>query len=71
MTNDIALTEILSYIENANDDQINQLLDAVSRRYRRLFPEWDIIFLSLPMEPAERNHQLEWMLHQLSDGTVL
>lgn len=59
------LDAILEIIQNANDDQINIIIDAITRRYNQLFPEWEILFLSMPKDRQKRNAQLSIMLEQL------
>lgn len=60
-----SVNDILAAIENADDIEINQILDAVTRRYNRVFPEWEVLFLSISRDPEEKNKQLEQMLLQL------
>lgn len=64
----IELDDVLAYIEDTDDIEINQILDAVTRHYARYHPNYDISFLSLPREPGERRRQLERMLNMLRTG---
>ena len=62
--------DVLERILLASDKELNQILDAVTRRYCRLFPDWDILFLSLPREPEQRKQQLKTMLEQLAHTDI-
>ena len=50
---------MLKKIERSDDDEIMQIIQAVQRRYEVLFPDWEVSFLSLPIEPVERKRQLD------------
>lgn len=62
---EIPLKNILKQIEAADDIEINQIIDAVTRRYLTVFPDEEILFLSVPRDPEKRNAQLALMLEQL------
>ena len=55
------LSEILSFISQADDSQLNTITDALSARYKALFPDWEVVYLSLPLQDPERREQL-WEL---------
>jgi len=65
-----SMDDVIERICYASDLEINRILDAVTLRYCRLFPEWDILFLSLPKEPEQRRSQLEQMLRMLVEGQL-
>lgn len=46
--------EIIRAIEQADDQLINAVISAVISRYSRVFPEWDVMFLSMHKDPKER-----------------
>ncbi|MBQ9148043.1 MAG: hypothetical protein IJX69_00570 [Oscillospiraceae bacterium] len=60
MSKDILpLQEVLKQIENADDDAISQIIQAVIRRYKQVYPGWEVVFLSLPLDDAaQRRKQL-------------
>lgn len=60
-----AMAKVLKTIEQADDAQIAQIMKAVVHRYGKAFPDWDILFLSIPKEPTQRRSQLEYMLEYL------
>ena len=70
-SDDPELSEVLTYIEDADVLEINAIIHAVTRRYSRHFPDHDISFLALPREPEGRKKQLEWMLEQIKAGQLL
>lgn len=55
----ISLSIVLKAIENFDDPQLNEIIQAVIRRYQTLFPDWDVMFLSLSRNPEERRKQLD------------
>lgn len=60
------LKDVLSFIENADEDAVNCMLDAVFDRRMDLFPEWETIHFVLPRyNIAERRRILEAALNML------
>ena len=59
------LSEILSFISLADDSQLNTITDALSARYKALFPDWEVVYLALPLHDAERREKL-WELARKS-----
>jgi len=57
------LIDILHRIEQSDDAEISQIIDAVIRRYRVCYPDWEILFLSIPTADTEkRKHSTEEMI---------
>lgn len=57
---DLTLTAVLSKIRQADDLEINEIIQAVIGRYEAVFPDWEVMFLSLPKnDPAERSRSIE------------
>lgn len=57
------LQMLLSAIEQADGCIIDEIIDALRRRYHTLFPDYEIIFLSLPRsDREERKRILELIL---------
>ena len=52
----ISLDELILRIEYAEHEEIDPIIDALQRRYERLFPDWEVVFLSVPTgsEEAQR-----------------
>lgn len=60
------LKDVLSFIENADEDTVNYLLDAVFDRRLDLFPEWETIYFVLPRyNMQERRRILEASINML------
>ena len=55
------LSEILSFISKADDSQLNTITDALSTRYKALFPDWEVVYLALPLHDPQRRDEL-WAL---------
>lgn len=54
------MTDILRRIGGMNDAELSQVVLSVMGRYQKLFPQEEIIFLSLPKDdPDERQRILE------------
>ncbi len=45
---------ILTKVSQANDVEINHMLDAITERYKKCYPDWEIAFLSLPLKDIEQ-----------------
>ena len=52
------LTDVLSFISQADDAQLNDITTALSARYKTLFPDWEVLYLALPLHDAERREEL-------------
>lgn len=53
------LAKLLGKIERANDFEISQMIRTIIQRYSKVYPDQEIIFLSLPVnDPEERNRTL-------------
>ena len=42
------MEEVLLKIRQADDIEINQIIDAATQRYSEVFSDWEIAFLALP-----------------------
>lgn len=45
---------LLTKISQANDIEINRMLDAITERYKKCYPDWEIAFLALPLKDTEQ-----------------
>ena len=52
------------YIENAKPEELDELLQAVLKRYREVYPDWEIITVSLE-KAVEKNEQLDRIIQLL------
>ena len=57
----MTLDDIIYFISQADDGQLNDISAALSARYKTLFPDWEVVYLALPLHDAERREQL-WQL---------
>ena len=54
----MTLEEILLFIAQADDGQLNDITTALSARYKSLFPDWEVVYLALPLHDAERREKI-------------
>ena len=58
------LSGVMDRIGHADDIEINEIIQAVIRRYQRVYPDWEVVFLALPKnDPVERKRLLETILN--------
>ena len=55
------ISDVFSYIAQADDGQLNEITSALTARYKVLFPDWEVVYLSLPLQDPGRREQL-WEL---------
>ena len=58
------MQELLDGIARADSEELNELLQAVIKRYAELFPDWDISTISI-RKCGDRNEQLDGMIRLL------
>ena len=52
------LSDVLSFISQADDAQLNDITTALSARYNALFPDWEVVYLALPLHDPQRRDEL-------------
>lgn len=57
--------ELLAYIENADDKQLNQMMTAIESRYRSAYPDWEVIYVAVQREPKERKKNIDSIVDRL------
>ena len=62
-----SIKDILDQIEQADDDQINMIIEAIINRYASYYPDWEILFLSLHKDSALRKQDLENAFNMLNN----
>lgn len=62
--------ELLDWIMQADDKQIGDVVSAILFRYKALFPEWEVAFVSLPLEPEEHARAVENLIEFLRSGNL-
>ena len=56
-----AMKDVLDYIAAAEDHDLSEIIQAVLERYQVLFPQEEVLFLSLPLnDPKEREAVIRW-----------
>lgn len=59
---EITLEQLLHRIHNCDPGELDSICDALQRRYSALFPDWEVVFLSMPggnpENRREQGHQL-------------
>lgn len=59
------LDEMLAYIENADDNRLNQIMTAVENRYRTAYPEWEVIYVAIQRAPEKRKKDIDSIVDRL------
>ena len=57
----MTLEDIILFISQADDTQLNEITSALTARYKTLFPDWEVVYLVLPLQDLERREQI-WEL---------
>ena len=57
----MTLEDIILFISQADDTQLNEITRALTARYKTLFPDWEVVYLALPLQDPEHREQL-WEL---------
>lgn len=52
-------------IRNANGEELNEIINAVIRRYGELFPEWEMHFVSMHRDGEKRKADIQKLFHFL------
>ena len=61
------LADVLRKIEQANDEEINDIIEAVIHRYQICYPGWEVLFLSVPKcDGEERKKQADELSEMLN-----
>ena len=57
------LNEILNFIDQADTNQLSEIIQAIVQRYGQISPDWEVNFLSLPKnDPLRRQQMLQSIL---------
>ena len=67
---EITTQELLEHIHCADNEELNEIITAVTERFRQLWPQWDLLFISCEgRTPVDHIRTLERSL-QLMTATV-
>ena len=62
------MEEIINCIQNATPAEIDVIMDEVFKRKQKLYPDWDIQYLAVPLEDREdRRKTLEFAVRHLEE----
>lgn len=56
---------ILTAIEHADEQLLQDVIQAVIRCYSSVFPDWEVVFYALPKKPQKRRQEVERLIHML------
>lgn len=63
---DNLMEHISVLIENASQQELQILMDAIQDRYAQLFPDWDILYMALPKaDPQQREHLVNQIIKKI------
>ena len=54
---EISLEQLLQRIDNCKPEERDPICTALQRRYRVLYPDWEVVFLSMPGGSPERRRE--------------
>ena len=54
----ISFDEVLQKIESADDYEIEQIMDAVRKRFAVVFPDWEVVYISWPRDNKEERQKI-------------
>ena len=58
----ITLDDVLGFIEQADDNEISEIMEAVRCRFAVAFPDWEVLYLSCPKnDPLQRKQTLKML----------
>ena len=63
----MTLDDVLHFIAQADDGQLNDMTAALSARYKALFPDWDVLYLAVPLNEPRRQEEIldrVWKLYK-------
>ncbi len=58
--------DLIKKIAQVDDMEISNVLDAVRKRYSKLFPDWEVCIVSLE-KSTDRNEQLDRLIAMLQN----
>ena len=54
----MTLEDVLAFIAQADDGQLNDITHALTARYKVLFPDYDVAYLAFPLNDPQRRAEL-------------
>ncbi len=66
----VTFSEVLSIIENTGDFEMAEIMAAIRRRYRKFYPDWEVLYLACPKnDPAQRQQTLAFLQEHFQKHT--
>lgn len=64
------MEDVIEKIENATDFEMDTIIDAIVCRYARVYPDWEVMFLSVPQKNIRERKKalrelIEWFENDL------
>ena len=53
------MEEILEWIQNAYVEELQEIMQAIEKRYQEEYPDWNVIYVAVPTDPVLRREKLE------------
>ena len=60
----MTLDDILLFIAQADDGQLNDIAHALTARYKALFPDWDVAYMAFPLNDPDRREEILELAHR-------
>jgi len=60
-------SEVLLAIENADDLFMSEIIETVIKRYSRVYPGWEVMFLTIDKDPQMRSKNIDAIIRFLND----
>ena len=65
------LPQVLEFIRQADDCQVSEIIHTLVARYKEVYPDWEVVFLSLPKNnPTERKNMIQRALYFLDKDNM-
>ena len=52
------IQNVLDFIEQADDYELNEMMDAITERYQVLHPDWEVSYLALPKHDRHKRREI-------------
>ena len=61
----MTLEEVLTFISQADGEQLNDITHALTVRYKVLFPDYDVAYLAFPLNNPQRRAELLELIRKI------
>ena len=63
----VQMQALIQTIEQADGELVDEIIQALQRRYQKLYPQWEVMFLSVPREDCEERRRILERIFQMED----